>query len=500
MELKLTALVIGNSTYQHVDALKNPINDAEDVSSKLSSLGFSVTTLTDATTQQMEERLVQFGEALQVSSVGLVFFAGHAFQIDGRNFLAGIDTRTTVEASVKYSALDLDYVLDIMKGAAAPTCFVILDACRNNPFAGRPRSIASNELATVYAPKGTLVAFSTSPGQKSLDGTGRNGPYTEALLQHIGAPNLLAETMFKRVRSTLESLTNGRQTSWEHTSLTGDFRFRPSVSPALHGYGPSAIADGLAPRRSTPIGVAIEGLKTYNYYKQNDALDALTVQQIKAASTDDAFILGRNIYQAACGGANSARAYLREFAEKTNGIGDANRKAILDGTLYEVFFDSDGQHREHPKLEMFDDLFKLQAYPEFSGSFNFIQGCLAPFADRYFEIPGSRQEVTLSVITGENEQGVRQISDVWWDSANIIRKDDVADSKTGWFAPRDRKYEYGELVEYLSQELVLPQQQLRVDLDYPYTSGTYLIWPAAFEVQKPSALVSFDTRQINEPI
>src|SRR5260370_42267139 len=110
MERNLTALVIGNSTYQHVEALKNPTNDAEDVSNKLSSLGFSATTLTNATTQQMEEGLLQFGEELKASSVGLVFFAGHAFQIDGKNYLAGVDTRTTVEASINYSALDLDYV------------------------------------------------------------------------------------------------------------------------------------------------------------------------------------------------------------------------------------------------------------------------------------------------------------------------------------------------------------------------------------------------------
>jgi hypothetical protein len=490
MERNLTALVIGNSTYQHVEALKNPTNDAEDVSNKLSSLGFSVTTLTNATTQKMEEGLLQFGETLKASSVGLVFFAGHAFQIDGKNYLAGVDTRTTLETSVKYSALDLDYVLDIMKGAAAPTGFVILDACRNNPFAGRPRSVASNELATVYAPKGTLVAFSTSPGQTSLDGADRNGPYTEALLQHIATPNLLVETMFKRVRSTLESSTNGRQTSWEHTSLTGDFRFRPSVSPVLHGYGPSAIADALAPRSVTSVGVAIDGLKTYNFYKQNDALDALSMEQIKPSSPDEAFVLGRNVYQAACGGANSARAFLLDFTDKTAELTEPQRKAVLDGMLYEVFFDSEGQHREHPKLESFDDLFKLQGNAGFNSSFNFIQGCLAPFVDRYFEIPGSGREVTLSVSTTEDEEGRRVISDMWWDSVNILSKTPVDESRSGWLAPRDQKYKFGELVEYLSQEIVLPLQQLRVELDFPYTSGTHIIWPAGFEVEKPSASAS----------
>lgn len=486
MKRNLTALVIGNSSYLHVPPLVNPTNDAEDMSGKLTSLGFAVTALTNATTQQMEERLVRFGEALQTSSVGLVFFAGHAFQIDGKNYLAGVDTRTNFETSIKYSALDLDYVLDIMKRAAAPTGFVILDACRNNPFAGRPRSIASNELATVYAPRGTLVAFSTSPGQISLDGTGRNGPYTEALLQHIATPNLLVETMFKRVRSTLESLTNGRQTSWEHTSLTGDFRFRPSFSPVLHGYSPWAVADSLAPRSVTPVGATIDALKTYNWYKQNAALDGLSMEQIQSASTDEVFVLGRNVYQAACGGANSARAFLADFSDKTAALAEPKRKAMLDGMLYEVFFDSEGQHRERPKPQGFDDLFKLQEHAELEPSFNFIQGCLAPFADRYFEIPGSGREVTLSVSTTVGEQGTRTISDIWWDSLSILRKDPAEDSESGWFAPRDQKYKFGELVEHLSRVIVLPLQQLRVELDFPYTSGTYVVWPAGFEVRRPS--------------
>jgi hypothetical protein len=490
MVRNLAALVIGNSAYLHVDRLKNPTNDAEDVSGKLSGLGFSVSTLTDATTPQMEEALIQFGQALQTSSVGLVFFAGHAFQIDGKNYLAGVDTRTTVEASVKYSALDLDYVLDIMKGASAPTGFIILDACRNNPFAGRPRSVVSNELATVYAPKGTLVAFSTSPGQTSSDGTGRNGSYTEALLQHIDTPNLPVETMFKRVRRTLESTTNGEQTSWEHTSLTGDFRFRPSVSPALHGYTSWAIADSLAPRSATAVGLVIEALKTYNWYKQNPALDNLSTKQMQSSSTDEVFVLGRNIYQAACGGANSARTFVSDFVDKTATLAAPQRKAILDGMLYEVFFDSEGQHRANPKLDSFDDLFKLQAQAELSSSFAFIQGCLAPFTDRYLEIPGNGSEVTLSLTTVEGEDGTRVITDMWRDGVNMLRKNPVDDSRSGWFAPRDLKFKFGELIEYLSKEIVLPLQQLRVELDFPYTSGTYIVWPAGFEVQKPSSSAS----------
>ncbi len=82
------------------------------------------------------------------------------------------------------------------------------------------------------------------------------------------------------------------------------------------------------------------------------------------------------------------------------------------------------------------------------------------------------------------------ISDVWWDSANILLKNPVDESRSGWFALGDQKYKYGELVEYLSKEIVLPRQQLRVELDFPYTSGTYVILPAGFKVQKPSTSAS----------
>ncbi len=105
---------------------------------------------------------------------------------------------------------------------------------------------------------------------------------------------------------------------------------------------------------------------------------------------------GRNIYQAACGSANSARLFLEEFANKTAELSEPQRKAILDGMLYEVFFDSEGQHREKPKLGSFDELFKLQANTALADSFSFIQACLAPFADYYFKIPGSGNKVTLN--------------------------------------------------------------------------------------------------------
>jgi hypothetical protein len=96
----------------------------------------------------------------------------------------------------------------------------------------------------------------------------------------------------------------------------------------------------------------------------------------------------------------------------------------------------------------------------------------------------------LSVSTTADETGARVITDIWRDSVSILTKNPVDDSRLGWFAPRDQKYKYGELVEYLSKELVLPLQQLKVEPDFAFTSGTYFVWPAGFEVQNPVTAAS----------
>ena len=171
----------------------------------------------------MQKAVVAFETALRTSSVGLLFFAGHAFQIDGHNYLAGTDTAVGSALAVKFSALDIDSVEGAMKSGAVRTGLIILDACRNDPFGG-VRAFASNEMLRIFAPKGTLIAFSTSPGQTAGDGAGRNGYYTQALLTHIDTPNLLIETMFKRVRHTLNNYDR-----WP-TNLVGAYVFNRRFS------------------------------------------------------------------------------------------------------------------------------------------------------------------------------------------------------------------------------------------------------------------------------
>lgn len=246
MSRRLTALVIGNAAYEHAGVLTNPTNDAEDIAAKLAGCGFAVSKAIDCSVLDMDRALKRFKKSLSDNDVGLFFFAGHGMQIEGENYLAAVNTDTAGEDEAKYSSLALNRVIEVMEKAGTSTNIIILDACRDNPFerAWR-RSAAARGLAPVYAPKGTLIAFATSPGQVASDGKGRNGAYTAALLQHIETPDCSIENMFKRVRNTLSAATRTKQISWEHTSLSGEFFFNLSLGVRIDAYSDAALSDSL---------------------------------------------------------------------------------------------------------------------------------------------------------------------------------------------------------------------------------------------------------------
>lgn len=137
MSRRLCALVIGNSEYRNATELKNPINDAADISAKLVACGFSVTIMLNCTHLEMERALEHFGEALDDSDVGLFFFAGHGIQVKGENFLAAVDTSIAGETFAKHSSLSLNQVIEVMEDGKNASS-IILDACRNNPFERAP--------------------------------------------------------------------------------------------------------------------------------------------------------------------------------------------------------------------------------------------------------------------------------------------------------------------------------------------------------------------------
>ena len=193
-----TALVIGNGAYKS-SPLRNPVNDASEFADALHNLGFSVILKTNADQRTMEESMRDFGKKLKSGGVGLFYFAGHGLQVKGRNYLIPVDADLNSEADVKYESVDAGRVLAQMEEAENGLNIIILDACRDNPFARSFRS-SDRGLAKMDAPEGSILAYATAPGSIAADGTGRNGLYTSKLLKNIQTPGLPIELFFKEVR------------------------------------------------------------------------------------------------------------------------------------------------------------------------------------------------------------------------------------------------------------------------------------------------------------
>ena len=219
---KKVALIIGNSNYKDAARLKNPVNDATAMSNTLNKLGFEVAELTDATQKEMNRAISQFGRRLNGDTVGFFFYAGHGLQVKGKNYLVPIDALIDSEASVPTETVEIDSVLAQL--ASSSLSIVVLDACRNNPFESKVRATGGG-LAQIDAPKGSFIAFATSPGRTAADGNGSNGVYTSELIKQISIPNLPIESVFKKVRANVAKLTGDAQIPWESTSLVGDFYF-----------------------------------------------------------------------------------------------------------------------------------------------------------------------------------------------------------------------------------------------------------------------------------
>ncbi len=217
------ALVIGNGNYSAAP-LQNPVNDATDMASALKNLGFDVTLKTDAGQRTMEKAIRRFGKQLRSGGVGLFYYAGHGLQVHSSNYLIPIGAEIESEGDVRYEAVDAGLVLAKMEDAGNGLNIVILDACRNNPFARSFRS-AERGLAKMDAPTGSILAYATAPGSVAADGAGRNGLYTAMLLKHMDAPGLEIGRLFREVRKDVVQASSNKQTPWESSSLMGDFYF-----------------------------------------------------------------------------------------------------------------------------------------------------------------------------------------------------------------------------------------------------------------------------------
>jgi len=257
---KRVALVIGNSAYVHAGALANPANDAQAIAAALQDQGFEVLLGLDLDKSGFDGKVRDFSRVLSEAEAGVFFYAGHALQVSGRNYLVPIDGALKGERDLDFETVALDFVLKQMElEREGKTSIVFLDACRDNPIARNlARSMGTRSagvgrgLAQVQAGVGTFVAYSTQPGNVALDGEGRNSPFTAALSRAIRAPGRNLTAVMIDVRKEVLDATGGKQVPWDHSALTGEFYFHlasaPGAMPKI-GPGESAATTGALQER-----------------------------------------------------------------------------------------------------------------------------------------------------------------------------------------------------------------------------------------------------------
>ena len=227
------ALVIGNAAYRHAPELKNPINDAADMAATLERLGFKVVKGFDLDKTGMDRAIRDFAAALTGVDVGVLFYAGHGLQVAGSNYLVPVDAQLTSAAALDFEMVRLELVQRSMEREAS-TNLLFLDACRDNPLArnlARAMGTRSTEigkgLAAAESGVGTLISFSTQPGNVALDGTGRNSPFAAALVKGLATPGEDLSSVLIGVRNEVMAATHNRQVPWEHSALRARFYFAP---------------------------------------------------------------------------------------------------------------------------------------------------------------------------------------------------------------------------------------------------------------------------------
>jgi uncharacterized caspase-like protein len=225
---KRVALVIGNSAYQNVALLPNPVNDGAVIAATLKNAGFDVVdSRHDLPANEMRRALRDFADRARDADIAVIYYAGHGMEVDGTNYLIPVDAKLERDSDVYDEAVSLDRVLVSIE-PAKQLRLVILDACRDNPFAkSMKRTLVSRAigrgLAQVEpASPNTLIAYSAKAGSTAMDGDSKNSPFTLALSKHLTTPGLDVRRAFGFVRDDVLKTTNNRQEPFVYGSLGGD--------------------------------------------------------------------------------------------------------------------------------------------------------------------------------------------------------------------------------------------------------------------------------------
>jgi uncharacterized caspase-like protein len=288
------ALLIGNADYSFAP-LRNPVNDVRGMENVLHRLGFFVFRSENADLRGMKSDINKFSNAVKKEkSIALFYYAGHAVQFGGKNYLLPLGFSSTDRSDISYASVCLDDILKSLESNEDNINIVILDACRTNPFDAseelydeKTRSVRGltiemreQGLAPMKGVAGTFIAFSTSPGSPASDGRNSNGVYTEQLIKYLPSPAHTLEEIFKKVRVAVLKDSKKKQIPWERSSMVRDFYFIP---PSKDQLTQKTVRDLLQEARvdiaGQRYGMAYKRLKLANKMAESEA-DVQEIQRL----------------------------------------------------------------------------------------------------------------------------------------------------------------------------------------------------------------------------
>lgn len=470
--MKTLTITIGNNNYCEASArLDNAINDAQAMSNVFSRLGYDVLHKEDCNINDYIELLTEFDQKIQEYDATIFYFAGHGFQLDGENYLASIDCQVTNPNKYHCSktCLTLTEILNILRKNSNKVNIVIIDACRKSFERG-----GYSSFTPIQAPKGTLIAFSTSPNEGAKDaGFKDHSIYTGSLLKYIGREWISVEELFKRVRKTVFNLSEGTQTTWEHTSLIGDFYF--NTGQLVHSlkipYDESVVKDSLYKFNGT-FGKLIGEIKSYDWHVQNAAIEK--VLRIKNLDKNQQFILGRNLQQASVGGAFGATDFFEKLNLNLTPYFEEHENHLLNGILFEIYFDKNAEFRNgNFKSLNFEKIFELRKVKQFKKSFDFLSKILEPYREFLFYIPSEKDSVididiiatkeTIKDFSG-NEEDIQVISKI------IVYSKDITKHISKYSLHRQNTL---GLKDALSNYLLTPKELIQVNCNIEILQFTF---------------------------
>jgi Caspase domain len=291
------ALVIGNGGYRSVPALPHPPTDAGDVAAALRRLGFAVALITNASFDELRRSLIALGRDATGADMAVVYFAGHGMEMNGENWLIPIDAELKRDTDAANEAISLQSVM-LQVSSTTSLGLVILDACRNNPFAARmnrslaTRSAANGGLGRIEPVGNVLVAYAARDGTVALDGDVRNSPLTAALLRNIETSGVEVTFMFRNVRDDVMEATHNEQQPFVYGSLSRKAIYLAgppaagAASTASSSPLPAAVASASPPEPSTSTSLIHPALVgTWEILVPNRRGQSLWIWQIEGDGT-----------------------------------------------------------------------------------------------------------------------------------------------------------------------------------------------------------------------